>query len=127
MLIVSSFGECLKNGLYDYMSFTHELDWIARDANGKLGFNAFSPRGLKETPPADFTMGGETSDLGELSSNSGLLEQGFEIRALQPRDQFVLRFAPDRAQRAILIKGAGTTITNALVKLDWTVDGFDHL
>jgi hypothetical protein len=39
-----------KSGQYDYMSFTHELDWIAQDANGKLEFHGFSPRGLKKKP-----------------------------------------------------------------------------
>jgi hypothetical protein len=34
--------------------------------------------------------------------------------------------APDRFDRAILIKRAGTLAANTFVQLDGTVDGFDH-
>ena len=56
-----------------------------------------------------------------------LRHQLLEVGSAQALDQIILRVAPDRAERAILVEGAGARLADTFVELDRTVNRLNHL
>lgn len=61
----------------------------------------------------------------QLDGGLSFFQHGCEVRAFKPRDEFLLRLAPHRAQGTVILEEARACIAHAFVELDGTVDGFD--